>query len=181
MQLGAVDKKFMTSGPGALEELRRIQRRLKQYIAEARESILLLRSPEPQRTLTESLRDFVDDLAKEGRDGIRLNVTGDPGHPCSDTERELLRIAQEALRNAFEHGEASVVRVELEYSRASIRLRVMDDGRGFTVDERRADQRHWGLVGMEERARGLGGTLTINSRVGHGTDVDVTVPRASAA
>lgn len=181
MQLGAVERKFTTSVPDGLEELGRIKRRLKQYIVDARNSILMLRSPEPQPTLAESLREFVDDLGREGRNGIRLNVIGDPGHPCSQVERDLLRIEQEALRNAFDHGRADAVRVDLAYSPALIRLHVIDDGCGFNVHERRADPRHWGLIGMEERARGLGGRLTITSRPGEGTDVDVTIPRKSAA
>ena len=180
-QLGVVEKKLTPSLADGLDELRRIQRRLRQYIYDARQSILMLRSAEPEQTLPAALQEFVQDLVTEGRHRIQLNVTGQPDQRYSDIEQELLRIAQEALRNAFEHGRADAVRVDLEYLQASIRLRVVDDGCGFKVEEHRSDRRHWGLVGMEERARGVGGRLTIESRPGSGTAVDVTVPRVSAA
>ena len=97
-------------------------------------------------------------------------------------ERELLKISQEALRNAVEHGHANRIHVEVVYSDASSHLRIIDDGCGFNVNESAPpNQAHWGLVGMDERASAVGGRLSIVSGPGTGTRVEVTVPRAAAA
>jgi signal transduction histidine kinase len=90
----------------------------------------------------------------------------------------LYRIAQEALQNVLKHADAGSVLLQLTAVEGAVRLVVTDDGRGF--DEASADDaedRHgYGLVGMRERAELVGATLTVVSRPGTGTTVDVTVP-----
>jgi len=97
---------------------------------------------------------------------------------------ELLRMAQEALVNAMKHAGASYIRVRLWYEKTEVRLQVSDDGRGFDPEAVVAAKAgHFGLVGLRERAGHLGATLSLDSRPGGGTTVEVTVPlptRASA-
>src|SRR4029453_9623449 len=87
---------------------------------------------------------------------------------------EVYRIAVEALRNAFHHAHARRVRVEIRFARRQFRLRVADDGCG--IDERlisrEPSERHFGLVGMRERAEGVGGRLEIWSKRDIGTQLD---------
>ena len=75
-------------------------------------------------------------------------------------------IAREAVRNAFRHGRARHVRVELDYEGASFSLRVHDDGIGIpaVVLARGGRAGHWGLRGMAERAASFGGRLSVQSR-----------------
>lgn len=75
-------------------------------------------------------------------------------------------IAREAVRNAFRHGRARHVRVELDYAGASFALRVHDDGIGIpaAVLARGGRAGHWGLRGMAERAASFGGRLSVHSR-----------------
>ena len=94
-------------------------------------------------------------------------------------ETTLYRIIQEALTNVVRHASARTVDVVMSRDSRSVRAVVQDDGTGFDVpvaftpSER---QRTLGLVGMQERAALLGGTVTITSRLGGGTTVDVTLP-----
>jgi signal transduction histidine kinase len=90
-------------------------------------------------------------------------------------ENNLLRIGQEALTNAVRHGKAQHVHVHLHYGKQAFALRVSDDGCGFDAHVR-ADPERFGLVGMRERAQEIGARLEVNSAVGRGTLVQVTVP-----
>jgi signal transduction histidine kinase len=85
----------------------------------------------------------------------------------------LYRIAQEALTNAARHANAKAVRVELLRDGDVVRLTVTDDGIGLTPGRHR---RGFGLIGMEERVREIGGNLAIQSGEGRGTSVRAEVP-----
>jgi two-component system sensor histidine kinase UhpB len=89
----------------------------------------------------------------------------------------VLRIAQEALQNALRHANAGRVDVTLGADDGRLRVAVADDGVGFDPDEPGLRSRRLGLTSMEERARALGGTLSIESRPGAGTTIVLEVPR----
>ncbi|KAB2351522.1 sensor histidine kinase [Actinomadura rudentiformis] len=115
---------------------------------------------------------------------IRLDIApGPPGdHDVPLMVRyEVISIMKEALTNVARHSGASQVDVHLACRAAGIELVVRDDGRGFAAPagERLrlfAREGHYGLVGMEERARQVGGRLTVDSRPGAGTSIVITVP-----
>jgi signal transduction histidine kinase len=92
-------------------------------------------------------------------------------------EAELFRISQEALTNVRKHAHAREVEIGLRRRGSSLSLSIRDDGRGFLNRARHPD-RH-GLVGMRERARLLGGRLTVTSRPGQGTRIVAAVPLGS--
>jgi signal transduction histidine kinase len=86
-------------------------------------------------------------------------------------------VAQEALTNALKHADASSVEVRLRYGSDRVELTIRDDGRGFAVaDAQGIHERHFGIVGMQERARRLGALLEIDSRPGEGTAVKLALP-----
>ncbi|MBM3957896.1 MAG: sensor histidine kinase, partial [Gemmatimonadetes bacterium] len=87
-------------------------------------------------------------------------------------------IAQEALRNICKHAEATRVDAVLDFFPDSVRMTVKDNGKGFDLPRRLDDlpaTGRLGLVGMEERAELLGGSLRVESRRGAGTAVTVEV------
>ncbi|HTJ77237.1 MAG TPA: sensor histidine kinase [Acidimicrobiales bacterium] len=109
--------------------------------------------------------------------GLEVDVDVEPVSLPPHVEVALYRIAQEALQNVVKHAEASAVAVQLRAMDGEVRLVVSDDGRGFEEDPATAPAVHgYGLVGMRERAELIGATLTIASRPGTGTRLDVTVP-----
>jgi PAS domain S-box-containing protein len=85
---------------------------------------------------------------------------------------DLFRICQEALTNIMVHAEASQVTVSLGEAEGRIRLTILDDGKGFVVDQQK---RKPGLVRMRERAASINGHLTIQSQSGQGTMICVTI------
>ena len=83
--------------------------------------------------------------------------------------------------NAFMHGKASSVEVAIEYASRYFRMLVSDDGCG--IDPHVLDggrEGHWGLAGMRERSESIGADLRLRSRVGAGTEVELTIPGAIA-
>ena len=91
----------------------------------------------------------------------------------------LFRIAQEALGNVKRHAEASKVVIRLESGPGKIRMIITDDGKGFEAPTRLSDLSSTGklgLIGMEERAHLLRGTLSIESELGKGTMVSLDIP-----
>lgn len=92
-------------------------------------------------------------------------------------EVALLRIAQSALANAAQHAGATQLGLTLSYMDTEVALDVVDDGAGFdpaAVLPR--DERGFGLPGMRARARSLNGTVAVESAVGEGTAVAVSLP-----
>ena len=95
---------------------------------------------------------------------------------------EIYRIAAEALRNAFRHAQARQIEVEIRYDNQQFRLRVRDDGKGIdtVVLSGQGPGGHYGLPGMRERAKLIGGKLVVWSEVGAGTEVELGIPAGTA-
>lgn len=113
-----------------------------------------------------------------GRTGVRTNLylSEDVFSLTSDVVTALFRIFQETLTNVARHAHASQVRVELVADPGQVTLRVRDDGRGISEREI-MDPQALGLLGMRERARALGGEVTIEGVPGQGTTVTARIPR----
>jgi two-component system NarL family sensor kinase len=145
---------------------------------EARASVLDLReAPLDGRTLREALEIMATDAGSAfgGRVGIAIVAErdADAGLPPA-VAGGLYRIAQQAVVNAMRHANARRIVVRLVRSERGVRLRIEDDGSGFEPTEVPSDR--FGLVGMRERARLLGGTLTVESGRDAGTAIDVVLP-----
>jgi len=95
---------------------------------------------------------------------------------------ESYSIGREALINALAHSGGLHVEVEIMYDPRQFRLRVRDDGRGVDprILENGGRPGHWGMQGMRERAQGMGAQLGLWSRPGSGTEVELSVPAATA-
>ncbi|WP_018656903.1 GAF domain-containing sensor histidine kinase [Actinomadura flavalba] len=107
---------------------------------------------------------------------VTVTVTGELDAELPDhVQTALYRIAQEAVANALRHAAATCVDLLLDNERDRVRLRVADDGRGFSVQQPRALD-SYGLRGMAERAELLGGRVSVTSRPGVGTTVEAVVP-----
>jgi signal transduction histidine kinase len=110
---------------------------------------------------------------------LRFRLRGDAGGPplSARAQEGLLRIVQESVANVVRHAQAQTIDVELARSDRHLRVVVSDDGRGFDTSEGFSlEARHYGLIGMRERAERLGGRLEVTSVVGKGTRVLVEVP-----
>jgi signal transduction histidine kinase/ligand-binding sensor domain-containing protein len=160
--------------------------RAEQAIVEGRNAIHDLRSS----TLSESdLAQALTALGAElgpidGKDGevLRVVVEG-AAKPLRPILRDdVYRIVREALRNAFRHANAQHIEAEIVYEEKLFRVRIRDDGEGISPQslEREGPAGHWGLVGMRERAKRIGGQLEIWSEHNAGTEIELVVPGSVA-
>jgi PAS domain S-box-containing protein len=114
--------------------------------------------------------------AVEGRaDVITQLLTSERVECPRAVEKELYHIASEALNNALKHAAASSVSVRIDVDGERLELEVVDDGKGFALQDVEG-KGGLGIVGMRERAAKLGGILTVISAPGQGTTVGVAVP-----
>ncbi len=144
-------------------------------LEEARRSVLDLRAaPLEGRSLAAALAALArDESARSGLD-IRLRVTGG-AHPLpSRVEVGLYRIAQEALANIVRHAQATRVIIKLTIDARRVICVITDDGQGFDVNAIAPGR--YGLIGLNERAKLLGGAATIASAPGKGSRLRVVVP-----
>ena len=95
---------------------------------------------------------------------------------------DVYRIAGEAIRNALEHAQARRIEVELHYDKHGLRVRVRDDGKGIDAEILRNQGRsgHFGVQGMRERAKLVGGRLEIWSELDSGTEIELSIPASIA-
>ena len=107
---------------------------------------------------------------------ITVDIRGSLPQYAGSVAREVLKIANEALANALQHAEASRITIRLESAGNRLRLRVSDDGTGFNLAETVQRSRRLGLGNMRERAKALGGTLSVDTAPGDGTQVTLEVP-----
>jgi len=113
--------------------------------------------------------------------GLEVEVDVDAVVLPPHVEVALNRIAQEALQNVVKHAAATTVLVHLSAGEEGVRLVVSDDGHGFDLDSMGdGEERHaYGLVGIRERAELIGAGITVVSRPGTGTTLEVIVPPAA--
>lgn len=158
-----------------------------QAITEGRDAVQGLRSTTVvTNDLAESLRCLGQGLAgdEDNQSSPRFDVAVEGGardlHPI--LRDEVYRIGGEALRNAFSHAQANHIEVEIHYGPSQLRLRIRDDGKGIAPDvvEEKERPGHWGLHGMRERAKIIGGNLEVWSSLQSGTEVELTIPARSA-
>jgi signal transduction histidine kinase len=163
---------------GAREQVEKLKLLAQQALEELRSLIFELRPPDLERDgLCGALRKHVEVLRRlqPGAGEIDLDVDAEiEGDPARD--RELLRIAQEALQNAVRHAHAQHVNVRLTQQNGHLLLEVADDGVGFDPDAPDLRSRRLGLTSMEERAERIGARLEIKSQSGQGTAIKLEAP-----
>jgi len=110
-----------------------------------------------------------------------VEVEGAPRNLRPILRDEVYRIAGEAVRNAFKHAQAQRVEVEIRYDERELRLRVRDDGKGIDPKHLKdGHPGHYGMRGMRERAKLMGGKLAVWSELDSGTEVELSIPGSRA-
>jgi len=147
--------------------VRQAQKELNALIQEMRPAAL------EGKGLATALREYTARWSEGAEIQADFRVQGERRIPL-ETEQALFRVAQEALANAARHSGAKRVEVDLVYTKSTITLSVVDDGRGF--DPSRSPGEGFGLQSMRERLVGLGGHINVQSAPGKGTRVESFCP-----
>jgi ligand-binding sensor domain-containing protein/signal transduction histidine kinase len=181
VQLEVVARTMPPEAEAARTHLDRARRQVRHGIAEARRYVWDLRSPVLENNdLPAALSETARRLTHETPVQAQVEVNGTFRPLPRLVEDNLLRIGQEAMNNAVKHAQAQRIFVNLVFAGQRVQLSVRDDGRGF--DNQADGSRHaghFGLIGMRERAEQIGGTLSIQSTEGSGTEVVADVPISS--
>jgi signal transduction histidine kinase/ligand-binding sensor domain-containing protein len=174
--------RFLNSSPEAARtHLDRARALVRSSMAEARRYVWDLRSQSlDDRDLPAALAEMTRRLTAESGVHTQFEVGGTLRPLPKQVENNLLRIGQEAVNNAVRHARAENVSVRLVFDATSVRLNIKDDGRGFDPEvQGNGAGGHFGLVGMRERAREMGGEVRVASGPGEGCEVEVNVPVGS--
>ena len=159
----------------ARKAVRQALRLTRANLEEARRSVLDLRAaPLEGRTLLKALEALVmESRSKSGID-LHFEVIGEDRPLPVRIEAGVYRIAQEAITNIIRHSSAQHATIELVLTPDQLQLEIEDDGQGFELAQVPKDR--FGLTGMNERAKLLGGILCLESTPGCGTCICVTLP-----
>ncbi|WP_069838754.1 two-component system sensor histidine kinase LiaS [Bacillus sp. F56] len=122
--------------------------------------------------LKEGLTELLDEFRKKQPLDIEWDIQDTK--ISKGVEDHLFRIVQEALSNVFRHSKASKVTVILGIKNSQLRLKVIDNGKGFKMGQVKASS--YGLNSMKERASEIGGVAEVISVEGKGTQIEVKVP-----
>lgn len=129
--------------------------------------------------LEQALSALRDEFQSDGTAQFRVFVNGQPKALKPAIREQIYLMGREALVNALRHSQATNIEAEVEYLPSRVRLVVRDNGCGMDPHAVECKQHaHWGLLGMRERAAAIGAQLRIWSRLGSGTEVEISVPGA---
>ena len=177
LQLEAVSATINPSPETAQRSLEVARQMLSYSLEETRRSVMDLRSQALEaRDLPGALTNLARQMTLGTGTVAEVRVHGQPQPLDASQEHHLLRIGLEALTNALKHANASRIDIELRFQHGETELVVRDDGNGLAVNEQEMSEGHFGLQGVRERVDKLAGSLRIDSRAGHGTELAVTIP-----
>lgn len=162
----------------AAQRIQSVMGILNQAILDIRRYIFDLQAAEQARELESVLEDLVNNIRLDTLLNVELEVSG---QRCWNLGPEqvanLIQIAREALSNVVQHASAQQLAIQLHYAGDGVRLTVTDDGQGMPVDtQERSIYDGRGIGNMEERARLIGGTFSIESTPGEGVRLIATAP-----
>ncbi len=163
----------------AREELDEINATASRAINEVREIAYNLGPYHLERLgLANTIQDMVKRVAQIS--GVNITTELEPldGARAREAEMSLYRITQEALHNMVKHAQATESRVALKRGNEGLRLTISDNGKRFNSQPGAApdnSQNGFGLTGIAERVRLMGGELTIHSAPGQGTTIEVVL------
>ena len=175
MQLNAAEQRLQGDSTDARAHIEKARELANASLEEARRSVSALRAGALSNgTLLDAMEQIGRKLTSDSGVHLDTKLEGRPYALPEQCEANLLRIAQEALTNAVRHSGADRIGISLAYRTGAVVLEIGDSGRGMSGNEPSG----FGVDGMRERARQIGGEIKIVSYPGRGTRIVVTVPNA---
>jgi len=156
--------------------------RLREIAEQSRKAVENLRSPSLVPDPLESmLATALRDMNLPPSIQTQINSAGDHAHLRPVVQNEIEQIAREAISNAVQHSGANLIRLDIMYQPGHFFLSVSDNGCGIDQQTQKLGRKgHWGIAGMRERAKSIGGRLRILPHVPRGTVVELSLQAAVA-
>ncbi len=168
----------------ALGELRQMGDGVRGAFSDVREAIFSLRTTlEPERDLVSTLQEYIHEFSRNSDISVDLLAPEDQEIRLPpETQVQLVRVVQEALRNTRKYADASHATVRVAKDESGMTLSIEDDGDGFDIaNPGNGHQRRFGLSIMKERTEAVGAAFSINSQPGQGTRVLIELPGGKVA
>jgi signal transduction histidine kinase len=183
LQLDTTAKLLPRTPTEAVRHLELAREFMHQSQVELRRSIWDLRSRElDQFDVAKALHHTSQQIAEGTQLHVEMETEGTPASLPEIVEENLLRIGQEALTNIVKHSGATLATLRLTFGADSVTLTVKDNGKGLVPEKLAAmSNTHFGLLGMSERAKRLGGRFSIAAMPGEGTTITVSLPNVEPA
>ncbi|MEM8858477.1 MAG: sensor histidine kinase [Chloroflexota bacterium] len=174
IQLEMAEKLHKPEPAASLTAIQEAKSATQQALKDVRHSVHTLRESEAFE-LTSEVDLLIQRFATDELN-IGCKVEGDESTASRPIRLALYRAIQEGLTNIHKHADASQVNLWLQFGAQANHLRIIDDGQGFDLT---TDSQGTGLQGLHERIKALGGRVQIDSRLGEGTVLDITIPQVS--
>jgi PAS domain S-box-containing protein len=174
MRASALRMQLGNDSPQLVEQTQALIALVDETMQVVRAVITSLRPPALDMGIAAALEWLAAEFNRNGRTVCRLRVQGEHIPMSEDRAISLFRLVQEALTNVARHAAANQVIITLERTPKACLLEIRDDGQGF--DPLAARKKSFGLAGMKERVRMLGGQIDVVSSPGAGTAIEVNLP-----
>jgi two-component system sensor histidine kinase DegS len=125
-----------------------------------------------------SIRSLVDNFREETGIEVEFSSQGDSQEITADVSTALFRIVQESLSNIRQHAKATKMTIRLKFIDSNVSITIQDNGNGFALPEHISSlgtKGKFGLIGLHERAQSIGARLEIETRLGYGTEIRITM------
>jgi signal transduction histidine kinase/ligand-binding sensor domain-containing protein len=175
-QLEAAARQFESDPEMSKQRLERAIDQADQSLLEARRSLMSMRIAALENSsLAEALSAIGAKLTEDTPTTFRLIVKGHVQQLGYDAQANIYLIGREAITNAVNHSGARRIMAQLVYADKEVRLLVQDDGVGFDPEAALEKKDHWGVAGMQERAKQIAATFDLETESGRGTRIAVCV------
>lgn len=175
VQLEAVEALWDVNLAGARKMVEHVHQSARTGLTEVRRALTSLRaSPLEDLGLALAISDLAESVAARTELKLALDIADRIENIPPEVEQCMYRVAQEALANVARHAKAKSLYVSLTRPNGHLILNIQDDGQGF--DRNNVDPTRYGLKGLRERAEMIGGALHIETKLNHGTTVQLVVP-----
>ncbi|WP_174614283.1 sensor histidine kinase [Virgibacillus ihumii] len=171
-----VDRTFR-NGPveDAIKEVKSMRKMVRSSLYEVRRIIYDLRPMAlDDLGLVPTIRKYIATIADYNDAEITFSSAGEQKRLNQKYEIAIFRLVQEAVQNAIKHADSTCIKVKIEINEQNISVEIKDNGKGFDPDMKR--DKSFGLIGMRERVEMLDGNLSIDTGVGKGTMIQISVP-----
>lgn len=176
-RLQAYKRKLTKHPQKAQQDMNEIENLVTESITEAKGLIDELRpSVLDDMGLVAAVGKYSRRIEKGNSLGVRLLVDEELSRIPSEVETATYRIIQEALTNVRRHARDNHAEVEIRKEKNYLIVRISDKGCGFDIEAVNTEGDNWGLIGMQERAKAVGGSLGIRSALGKGTTISLMIP-----